>query len=280
MLPPRMDTLPVEMPLDFARGEALVGEPGRLRRESLPAAYSEEALGGKRALGGGFGDGGGGGGGRVDGSDSRYLSRSEVHLAGSYSQRGILRNGILTGSKGISAKRGYVYDAPSLQVSGHLQRSSQDHADHSSLLAWMVSAQNESWQRWRPTCARPRWSSTPLGGPLGELGGHQRDPEELEKVEGQLRETKRSLDATKQEKGQMEAELQRAMSSTMGPEGTGGEWELTYENVKGPRPLEGEETPGPPKESKGSRPWVRGAALGLLATCLFFLATAVGFGIR
>ncbi|XP_042310511.1 B-cell differentiation antigen CD72-like [Sceloporus undulatus] len=60
-------------------------------------------------------------------------------------------------------------------------------------------------------------------------------------------------------------------------EGNKGEGELTYENIKGPRPSEGEETP---KESKESSPWVKKAALGLLTTCLFFLATAVGFGIR
>ncbi|XP_042303814.1 B-cell differentiation antigen CD72-like [Sceloporus undulatus] len=54
--------------------------------------------------------------------------------------------------------------------------------------------------------------------------------------------------------------------------------EVAYENVEGPRPLEGQENP---KESRGSEPWVkRTTVLGLLAACLFLLAAAVGLGVR
>ncbi|XP_042303813.1 B-cell differentiation antigen CD72-like [Sceloporus undulatus] len=61
-------------------------------------------------------------------------------------------------------------------------------------------------------------------------------------------------------------------------EGIEEQGEVAYENVEGPRPLEGQENP---KESRGSEPWVkRTTVLGLLAACLFLLATAVGLGVR
>ncbi|XP_067320968.1 B-cell differentiation antigen CD72-like [Anolis sagrei] len=58
------------------------------------------------------------------------------------------------------------------------------------------------------------------------------------------------------------------------------EGELTYENVQGVRPAGKEETPSAPKEDTGSKPWLKGAALAVLTTCIILLAAAVGLGVR
>nr|XP_060619939.1 B-cell differentiation antigen CD72-like [Anolis sagrei ordinatus] len=58
------------------------------------------------------------------------------------------------------------------------------------------------------------------------------------------------------------------------------EGELTYENVQGARPAGKEETRSAPKEETGSKPWLKGAGLAVLTTCIILLAAAVGLGIR
>ncbi|XP_062822570.1 B-cell differentiation antigen CD72 [Anolis carolinensis] len=64
-------------------------------------------------------------------------------------------------------------------------------------------------------------------------------------------------------------------------EGNGAEEEeLTYENVQGSRSGGKEETPSTPKKDTESKPWVKGAALGALTTCLVLLAVAVGLGVQ
>ncbi|XP_042299972.1 uncharacterized protein LOC121917922, partial [Sceloporus undulatus] len=99
------------------------------------------------------------------------------------------------------------------QVSGELWWSSKDHADHRSVLAQRVSALNQSLAEMEIQLCKAEKDLNGTRLALKESqAARERNQRLLEKVEGQLRDANRNMEAAKQEKERSAAALRQAAS--------------------------------------------------------------------